>query len=267
MPIFEVFGSSDPLDQWDTHPQMEYFGVGEVDTPETIEPIYRVNLSDNIAAANSALAEKQASFERIKAALEEVPFRLNGLVRWVHGKQPKAGSGVAFSLADLQPEPDLEGELLSWLAITDSVALSGSGPQGVSFGLLAEASMVLGHAKENFESLLEQVNREALQFVWVEMKMADQLVARTKMGWNGSHTNWINAISAEQMSLHKRTLRVVSLTRNLRLRLVLIVAIGAVKLAPLLIAPGGTELAVPAVFGYVNNILKYVAQLHSIQSS
>jgi len=267
MPIFEVFGSSDPLDQWDTHPQMESFGVGDVDAQETIEPIYRVNLSDNIEASNSALAEKLDSFERMKATLEQVPIRLNGLVRRVQEKKPKAASGVSFSLAELQPEPGLEGELLSWLAITDSVALNGTGPQGVSFGLLTEASVVLGHAKENFESLLEQMNREALQFVWVEMKMADQLVARTKMGWSGSHTNWVNAVSFEQMSLHKRTLRVVSLTRNLRLRLVLIVAVGAVKLAPLLMAPGGTELAVPAVFGYVNKILKYVTQLHSIQSS
>ena len=267
MPIFEVFGSSDPLGLWDTTPQTASFSVGEENTPETNEPVYRVNLSDNIEVSNSALAENLASFERMKAALEQVPIQLNGLVRRVQEKQPKAASGVSFSLADLQPEPGLEGELLSLLAITDSVALSGTGPEGVSFGLLAEASDVLGHAKEKFESLLEQVNREVLQFAWVEMRMADQLIARTKMGWNASYTIWINAISTEQMFLHKRTLKVVSLTRNLKLRMLLTVAVGAVKMAPLMVTPGGTALALPAVYGYVKKILENVKQLRSIQSS
>lgn len=267
MPIFEVFGSSDPLGQWDTNPLTESFSVGDDNAAETIEPVYRVNLSDNIEDSNSALAENLASFERMKTALEQVPIQLNSLVRRVREKQPLAASGVSFSLADLQPEPGLEGELLSVLAIIDSVALSGTGPEGVSFGLLAEASEVLGHAKEKYESLLEQVNREVLQFAWVEMRMADQLIARTKMGWSASYTIWINAISTEQMLLHKRTLKVVSLTRHLKLRLLLTVAVGAVKMSPLMMTPGGTELAVPAVYGYVKKILENVKQLRAIQSS
>ena len=267
MPIFEVFGSSDPLGQWDTNPQTASFSVGEENTPETFEPIYRVNLSDNIEVSNSALAENLASLERMKVALEQVPIQLNGLVRRVQERQPKAATGVSFSLADLQPEPDLEGELLTWLAITDSVAFSGTSPEGVSFGLLSEASEVLGRAKENFELLLEHVNREALQFAWVEMRMADQLIARTKMGWSASHTIWIKAISGEQMSLHKRTLKTVSITRNLQLRLLLTVTVGAVKMAPLMVTPGGTVLAVPAVYEYVKKILNSVKQLQSMQSS
>jgi hypothetical protein len=267
MPVFEVFGSSDPLDQWETIPQMASFSLGEENTPETIEPIYRVNLSNNIEASNSALAENLASLEGMKATLEQIPIQLNGLVRRVQEKQPKVVTGVSFSLADLQPESDLEGELLTWLAITDSVALNGTGPEGVSFGLLSEAGEVLVQAKKNFESLLEQVNREALQFAWVEMRMADQLIAQTKIGWNALYTMWINSISGEQISLHKRTLTAVSLTRNLKLRLLLTVTVGAVKLAPLMVMPGGAALAVPAVYGYVKKILKNVKKIQSVQSA
>jgi hypothetical protein len=266
MPILEIIGSSDPLGQWDTSPQTASFSVGEENTPESIELVYRVNLPDNMDVSHSALAENLASFESMKAALERVPIQLDDLARRAREKQSKAASGVSFSLAELQPEPGPEGELLSLLAITDSVALSGTGPEGVSFGLLSEASEVLGQAKQKYETLLEQVNREVLQFAWVEMRMADQLIARTKMGWSASHTIWTKAISTEHTVLHKRTLKVVSLTRNLKLRLLLTVAVGAVKVAPLMLTSGGTALAVPAVYGYVKSILENVKQLRSAQS-
>ena len=267
MPIFEVIGSSDPLGQWETSPETASFSVGEENSPETAEPVYRVSLPHDVDISHSALAENLASSASMKAALEQVPSQLNDLARRVREKQSTAASGVSFSLADLQPEPGPEGELLAWLAITDSVALSGTGPAGVSFGLLAEASEVLGRAKEKYESLLEQVNREALQFAWVEMRMADQLIARTRMGWSASHTIWTHAVAAEHMVLHRRTLKAVSLTRNLKLRLLLTVAVGAVKVAPLMLTPGGTALAVPAVYGYVKSILENVNQLRSVQSS
>lgn len=265
MPIFEVIGSSDPLGLWDTHPQAVSFGAGGENTPEAIEPIYRVNLSDDLEISNTALAENLANFEHMKTALEKVPFQLNSLVRRVQEKQLKAGSGIPFDLAGIQPEAAPEEELLSLLAIADLVALGGTGPEGISFGFLSEASAVLGVARVKFDFLLEQVNHEILHLAWVEMKMADQLIARTKMGWSASHTFWINTISTEQMSLHKQTLKVVSLTRHLKLRLLLTVAVGAVKVAPMMVTPSATGLAVPAVYGYVKKILDNVKELRSIK--
>jgi len=266
MPIFEVIGSSDPLGLWDTTPQAVSFSVGEENAPNAAEPVYRVNLSDNIEASNSALAENLASFERMKAALDQVPFQLEGLVRRVQEKQQKAASGVSFALADLQPEAEPESELLSWLAISDSTALSGTGSKGVSFGLIAVASGVLGQAKEKFDALLEQVNHEVLHFAWVEMKIADQIIARTEVVWSASTTIWNDTASAEQMALHKRTLGVVSRTRNIKLRLLLTVVSGAAKMAALMVTPGGALLAIPAVYEYVLKILEHVKQLNSIES-
>jgi hypothetical protein len=267
MPIFEVIGSSDPLGLWDTTPQEVSFSVGEENTPEATGPVYRVNFSDDIEASNSTLAENLASFERMKAALDLVPHQLDGLVRRVKERQQKAAPGVSFALADLQEEPGLEGELLSMLAISDSTALGGTGPEGVSFGLIEAASGVLGQAREKFEALLEQANREILHLAWVEMKIAGQIIARTEVGWQSSNTFLHKTISAEQMSLHKRTLGVVSKTRNIKLRLLLTVAGGAAKMAVLMVTPGGAVLAVPAVYDYVKKILDHVKELDSIQSS
>jgi hypothetical protein len=267
MPIFEVIGSSDPLGLWDTTPQEVSFSVGEENTPEATGPVYRVNFSDDIEASNNILAENLASFERMKAALDLVPHQLDGLVRRVKERQQKAAPGVSFALADLQEEPGLEGELLSMLAISDSTALGGTGPEGVSFGLIEAASGVLGQAREKFEALLEQANREILHLAWVEMKIAGQIIARTEVGWQSSNTFLHKTISAEQMSLHKRTLGVVSKTRNIKLRLLLTVAGGAAKMAVLMVTPGGAVLAVPAVYDYVKKILDHVKELDSIQSS
>jgi hypothetical protein len=266
MPVFELIGSNDPVGLWDTTPQAVSFSAGEENAAEITEPVYRVNLSDNLEVSNSALAESLASFERMKTALDQVPFQLDGLVRRVQEKQDKAASGVSFALADLQPEPGPEGELLSLLAISDSGVFGGTGPEGVSFGFIAAASEVLGQAKDKFEALLEQVDHELLHFAWVEMKIAGQIIARTEVGWSASHTIWNNAISADQMSLHKRTLRVVSRTRSLKLHMLLTVAIGAAKMATLMVTPGAAALAVPAIYEYVNKILEHVKQLKSVQS-
>jgi hypothetical protein len=268
MPIFEVIGSSDPLGLWDTSPQAVSFGIGEENAPEAVEAVYRVNLSADLKASSGALAENLASFARLNAALDQVPFQLDGLVRRVHQKQQKAASGVSFALADLQPETGPEGELLSLLAISDSAALGGTGPEGVSFGLIEAASGALGQAKEKINALAEQINHEVLHLAWVEMKIADQLIARSAVGWGGASTTiWHNTASSEQMSLHKRTLEVVSRTRHLKLRLLLTVASGAAKMAALMVTPGGAVLALPAVYQYVITILDHVKQIHSIQSS
>jgi hypothetical protein len=267
MPIFEVIGSSDPLGLWDTTPQAVSFSLAGENTQEAIEPVYRVDFSDDIEISNNALAENLASFERMKAALDQVPIQLNGLVRRVQEKQQMRTSGLSFALADLQPESGPEGELLSLLAISDSAALGRTGPEGVSFGLIAEASEVLRPAKEKFKTLLEQVNHEILHFAWIEMKIAGKIIARTKVGWSASNTFWTDAISNEQMSLHMRTLKVVSLTRNLKLHLLLTVAIGAINMARLMATPAAAELAAPAVYDYVKKIVDQVKEIRSIQSS
>lgn len=272
MPIFEATGSIDPLGLWDTTPQTVSFGMGDENTPEAAAPVYRVNLPASMAASSSALAENLASFERMNAALDEVPSQLDGLVRRMQEKQQQAASGVSFAVADLVPETGPESELLSWLAISDSAALSGAGPEGgpegISFGLIEQASGALGRAKEKFETLLEQVNHEVLHFAWVETKIAGQLIARTEVGWSGDSTTvWNDATSAERISLHRRTLEVVSQTRQLKLRLLLTITSGAAKVAALMAAPGGAVLALPAVYQYVIKILEHVKQLQSIQSS
>jgi hypothetical protein len=271
MPIFETTGSSDPLGLWTSAPAPEtvHFGIDEgTSPPEPSVPVFRVNLPADTAASSETLRESESYFERLSAALDDVPARLDGLVTRVQAKQQKAASGVSFDVAALEPEPGPEGELLSLLGDADSAARSGAGPEGVSFGIGEPVSEAWAAAKAQFEALLEQVDREVLHFAWVETKVAGLLVARTSVDWTGDATTvWTDGISDEQMSLHHRTLNVAAQTRNIKMRLFFTVAGGATKMAALMATPGGVVLALPAVYQYVKQIVAQVKQLQSIQSS
>ena len=253
MPIFEATGTGDPLGLWDEA------------APAAGQPVYRVNLTESMPAARSALAENLAGFERLNAALDEVPAQLDRLVQ----RQQAAVSGVSFGVAGMQSETGPESELLSLLALCDATALGGTGPQGgVSFGIIEDASAVLEQAKEKFAALLAQVNHEMLHFAWVETKIAGQLIARTEVGWSGDVTTiWHNLTPAEQIALHGRTLEIVTRTRNLKLRLLITVTGGAAKMAALMAAPGGAVLAIPAMYQFVTTILEQVKQIQSVPSS
>jgi hypothetical protein len=268
MSIFEVTGSADPLGLWDATPQTVSFGLEEEITSEAVAPVYRVTFSESEEDSSSSLAERLASIERINAALDAIPPKLDRLVRRQQAKRQKAPANISFDVADTTPETGLEGELLELLAASDSAAVSGTTTTGVSFGINEVAREALGQAKEKCEALLEQVNHDIMHFAWVETKIASALIARTQVGWSGdSITLWKDLTSAEHLILHHKTLGIVSQTRHLKLRLLLTISSGAAKMAVLMASPGGTVLALPAVYDYVSKIIQQVEHLHSISSS
>ena len=263
MSIFEATGSSDPLGLWEPISQVVSFGMEDETALDAVVPVFRVNLPASVGAANNALSENLANFERMDTALAAVPGKLEGLVQRSVLIQQKAASGVAFSITDVQPESELESELLSLMAISEADALGRPIPGDVSFGIIDSAGEVLGQAKKKFENLVVQVNHEILHFAWVETVIAEKIVARTQVNWGGDALTILDdATSTEQLSLHQRTLQVVSRTRNLKLRLLFTVTSGAAKLAALMATPGGAVLALPAVYHYVIRILDQVKQLN-----
>lgn len=268
MPIFEVTGNGDPLGLWDITPHTVSFGMVEEIAQEAVAPVYRVTLSECEQVSSIYLADHLTDFERITTALDKIPSQLDGLVQRTQAKQQKAAAGISFSVADTMPEKGPEGELLTLLAASDSVAFSGPDQEGVSFGFSEVTNEALGRAREKFDTLLEQVNQDVLHFAWVETIIASVLIARTEVAWScDSTTIWKDFTSAEQMSLHQQSLEIVSQTRILKLRLLLTVSSGAAKMAVLMAAPGGAVLALPAVYDYVTKILQQVKQLQSISKA
>jgi hypothetical protein len=266
--VFEATGIDDPLGLWSPAVSGAVsFSTGG-DEPGGPEPVFRVNLPEEGASAAEAFGASEAYIASVNAALENVPARLAGLVERTQERQQKAaGAGLSFDVLSLEgQEAGPEGDLL---ALLGDAELEGKRAAGdVSYGILETTSAAWEQAKAGFETLMEQINRDVLHFAWVETNISDSLIARTTVGWSGdAQTLYLNEITDQQVVLHGRTLRVVTQTRSLRLRLFITIAGGATKVSTLIATPAGAVLALPAVYQYVMQIVAQVKQLQSIQSS
>jgi len=266
MPIFESTGTNDPLGLWTSAPQTEavHFGIGEEpDSPPQGEPVFRVNLPNSGEAAGDAFDSSEAYFERVNAALEDVPARLDTLVSRMQARQA-TGDSVSFDVASLEGEPGPEGDLLLLLEDASRPEVVDAGAGMVHFGIEEPISQAWQEAKARFDALLEQINREVLHFAWVETKVDGQIIARSEVDWSGDATTlWAETVSQEQKSLHHRALTVAARSRNMKLRLFVTVAGGAAKVTTLM-AAGTPVLALPAVYQYVMSIVKQVRQLQGV---
>lgn len=273
MPIFETTGTSDPLGLWTSAPQPEtvHFGIGdEADSPPPDVPVFRVNLPGNAESAGEAFESSEAYFEQVNAALDEVPDRLDTLVSRMQARQA-AGDSISFDVASLEGEPGPEGDLLLLLEDASQAEAANAETGMVHFGIEDSSqvtrepvSQAWRQARARFDALMEQINREVLHFVWVETKVAGQMIARSEVDWSGDATTlWAESVSEEQKSLHHRALNVTARSRNLKLRLFVTVASGAAKVTTLM-AAGTPVLALPAVYQYVMAITKQVRQLQSV---
>lgn len=266
MPIFESTGTSDPLGVWTPAPQsgMVHFGIGDEATSSSPDvPVFRVNLPGSGQAADEAFEASEAYFERVNAALEGVPARLDTLVSQMQARQA-AGESVSFDVASLEAEPGPEGDLLHLLE-----DVSKTEPVSFSVGDESETarepvSQAWQEARARFDALMEQINREVLHFAWVETKIDGKMIARSEVDWSGDATTlWAETASEEQKSLHHRALNVAARSRNMKLRLFVTVASGAAKVTTLM-AAGTPVLALPAVYQYVMSIVRQVRQLQSV---
>ena len=274
--LFETIGEEDPLGLWEPTvspavpaPWAVSFGIGgDEASPAPVEPVFRVKLPADDASASQALAAREQYILSLNAALANVPTRLDGLVARTQERQQKAAlGGVSFDTLSLEeseagPEADL-------LALLDDATVEEKTAGGeVSFGLQETASAALEQAKAGFNALIEQINRDVLHFAWVETEIAGVLLARTTVGWTGdAQTAFAQVVNDPQVTLHARSLRLVTQTRGMHLRLLITIASGAAKVSALLATPAGTLLALPAVYQYVMQIVTQVKQLQSIQSS
>ncbi len=267
MPVFEST-VDDELGFWASvpTPKTVSFGVENVSAPVG-ELLYRVNLPADATDSEQVFNSNTAAMQRIEAALSEVPARLDGLVTRTHANLERQSDGLSFDVLAGSDENELEGELLLQLADVDMGASGKKAAGAVSYGIGETVSEAWGEAKNRFDALISQIDRDVLHFAWVETAQANELIARTSVDWSGdAQTVWQAGCSDVQLGLHQRNLRFVTQTRALRMRLFVTVASGAARVASLMATPGGAVLALPAVYQYVSKILAQARELQGIQS-
>lgn len=264
-PLFESTGMDDPLGLWApaAGPAGLSFAVDDLEP----DPVFRVSLPEEDTAPET-FGAGEAYIAQVNAALENVPARLDGLVQRTQARRRDGqGAGVSFDVLALEErESGPEGQLLALLGDAEQEGRRAGGE--VSFGLVEETSAAWQQARAGFEALMTQINREVLHFAWVETSISGSLIARTTVGWTGdADTVYLEDIREQQVVLHGRTLRIVTQTRSLRLRLFITIASGAAKISTLIATPAGALLALPATYQYVMQIIAQVKQLQSIRSS
>jgi hypothetical protein len=261
MPVFES-SADDVLGLWMNIPftGAVSFGLGEENATQD-EQVYRAHLPASDSAAQEIFEFSQARLLRINEALNDVPQRLDQLVERSQKRRIESAQGLSFAATLSEQESDAESELLTLLAETDRDAAG-----GISFGIGDLTSQAWQSARAQFDALIAQIDRDVLHFAWVETDVAGQLIARTTIDWSGDTQTVFDAgISSNMAGLHENTLKTVTRTRQLRLRLFVTIASGSAKVAALLASPGGALLALPSVYQYVTQIAAQAGELQSIQ--
>jgi hypothetical protein len=226
------------------------FEAGAAPAPEDV-PVWRANLPEDEAEARSALLEAETQLAAAEAALRGVPARLEAVTSSV----PR-GDGVSFDVSSFSVEPGTpEAELFAVLEHVQDVEQGNP----VSYGIGDFASQAWEEARGQFEKFLGQIQREVLNLAWVETNAGTRPLARTSVGWSGDNqTVWLEGLSAQERSLHSRSLDLAVRSRLLRIRMFSTVTGGAAKLSILLVTPAGAVMALPAAWKYVTEILKQV---------
>jgi len=192
-----------------------------------VEPglIWRAELPASRGEAKSELEARLAAARVRQAYLEAAEKRLSDL---------QMGLGYSAQTADA------ESALLA-----EVMALRGS---AVAYGAC--------------EALVARFRRLVQHYARVETSVGGQPVALTIVDWSGDHSvTWQDGIGPLDMALHMDSVRLVLATRQAWLRLISVVASGALSLSVKASVPGGQFLLFPAVYRFVRDVLAELEQV------
>jgi len=247
---FSVMGlhlpdSEDPLGIW---------GMAESVTPGAVPfdagadaadegPTELVWRADLPALRSRAAADLQARLARARVRQANLEAAARQLERM--------GTGVSFAGQPSRAETALYAQV---------VALRGS---LVAFGPEGPGPRSPVQLYEQCEELLARFRRLVQYYARVETSVGGRLIALSVVDWSGDYdVTWQDGVSEFDMALHLDAVRLALATRQAWLRLVSVVASGALTLSLKATVPGGQFLLIPAVYRYVRDVL---AELEAVQ--
>ncbi len=122
----------------------------------------------------------------------------------------------------------------------------------------------LAAERRSWQDHLAQVQDMLAHAAYVETEIAEALIGRTAVSWDGDfRTTWQAGASAESMRLHQQSLHLAMVWRMALIRLAMVVGRGAVRLA----ASAGISgvLALPAAWRFVQDVLDELRRLRAVQ--
>jgi hypothetical protein len=197
--------------------------------------------------------ESALDFATFETEMESALTRLDDLFPEPSGAVDE--SAVSFDVAAYTEvdEASPEGQLLALM----QEAETGETGEEVSFGIGETVSGAMQKAQAEFDSFMERINRDVLNFAHVESGAADSPVAATRINWTGDALTVLSAgATPGDLREHSQTLRRELMGRNLRLRMFSTVTIAAGKISLALTTPGSAILALPMAYQYVSQLSK-----------
>jgi hypothetical protein len=235
---------------WETAPgEPASFALPGAPEPDEDVPVWSVNLPSDLTLAATQLEAGLAQVDGASHALGDAQARLDALV-----KQAQGAGEVSFG-APGAPLPPAEQDLLNAL---ETLRAGESG--AVSFGLLP-GGPDLAEAEEKFRNVLTRLTQSLAYYAFVETQIEGRLLCRTTLSWSSdSQTLWQSGITAEQLTLHQRTLALAVGSRAALMNTVALTLQSAAKIAALLAVPGGALLALPSAWKFINGVLAEIGQ-------
>lgn len=214
-------------------------------------PIWRVSLPQDLDLASRSLVDAETHLAASQAALEFIPDRINQLaVATNDDLQQQIVFAVSSTKGNLKPS---EKELLVSLR-----SLYGF-DTAQSYSLGEGVSIKWSQATQQFQTLMQRMLRIVDNYAWIETCIEQKLQARTIVSWMGDFdTVWSAKFNSSQIELHNRSVVLAIASRNTLIRTFALAAQGAIKFSVLAATPGGTILAVPTLWRFINQVLAEV---------
>ncbi|MGC9467375.1 MAG: hypothetical protein ACP5HS_02170 [Anaerolineae bacterium] len=137
----------------------------------------------------------------------------------------------------------------------------------VAFESRADEVATYEEIYEECRALLSQFRQLIQESARVETQVGGQDIALTAVDWTGDYkTTWLDGLTSADMELHVDAVRLALATRLALVRLIAIVASGALELSLKAAVPGGQFLLLPAVYRYVRDVLEELDRLRDGES-
>lgn len=218
--------------------------------------VWRIPLPEDDAVAAKMLAGNAARLTLTETALDTAETRLDGLMQQL--QTVAASPPVSFDIGAAETLQTLQAPEANLLVV---VGLVQNERGGTSFGIEQLLPWNIPEMVAEAQQTFEQLKQFLTYYARVETYIGEQFVAATTVGWSGaSETVWRRGVSARDVERHTGGLAIALRTRQTMLRLSILVCQFAVKLSAMLAAPVSLPLLVPAIFSFVQDIRKTLAE-------
>jgi hypothetical protein len=199
--------------------------------------LWRIQLPQDLKQANAIMEAQIRQLDQQQRYLDEIEAQLDALY-------PSMLSPSTYAAGRRSPQSRLLDEVNR---LRNQPAAFGTSDTDIDYGWLYEQCEIL---ITRFRQVITRHGR-------IETRVGDDLVGLTKIDWNGDfETIWEANAPIQAMTMHVKSIRLVTASRLAILRILSIVGTGALGLAIKAAIPGGQFLLIPAVYQFVREMLE-----------